>query len=98
MGRFAEGKKPLSEAVARARDDLDRAPTIRTGLHINLKNPLEAQRSGSRQGRFAFCARSPWLKPRPRVPIASPSVAQPVCGLRFGLTLWAWRPGPGGPA
>ncbi len=29
-------------------------------------------------------------------PIASPSVAQPVCGLRFGLALWASRPGPGG--
>ena len=75
-------------------DDLDRAPTFRTGLHINPKDPLEAQRSGCRQGRFAFCARSPWLKPRPRVPIASPSVAQPVCGLRFGLTLWASYPKP----
>jgi hypothetical protein len=49
MGRFAEGKKPLSEAVARARDDLDRAPTIRTGLHINLENPLEAFRPSHRR-------------------------------------------------
>ena len=76
------------------RDDRDRSSALRTDLHIYLKNPLEAQRSGCRQGRFAFCARSPWLKPRPRVPIASPSVAQPVCGLRFGRTLWASYPKP----
>lgn len=29
-------------------------------------------------------------------PIASPSVAQSVCGHRFGLALWASHPGPGG--
>jgi hypothetical protein len=61
MGRFAEGKKPLSEAVARGGNDLDRAPTIRTSLHINLENPLEARRPLHRRTPFGRCAVFGWL-------------------------------------
>jgi len=39
MGRFAEGKKPLSEAVARASDDLDRAAAARAGFDVDLEDP-----------------------------------------------------------
>jgi hypothetical protein len=42
MGRFAEGKKPLSEAVARTRDDRDRSSALRAGLDVHLKHTLKA--------------------------------------------------------
>ena len=37
-------------------DDLDRAATIRTGLHINLENPLEALRPSHRRALLGQCA------------------------------------------
>ena len=39
-----------------AGDDLDRAPTFRTDLHINLKNPLEALRPLHRRALLSWCA------------------------------------------
>ena len=56
MGRFAEGKKPLSEAVALAGDDLNRSSALRAGLHINLENPLEVLRPLHRRALLGRCA------------------------------------------
>jgi len=44
MGRFAEGKKPPSEAVARGSDDLDRASALWASLHVDLEHALEPLR------------------------------------------------------
>ena len=44
-------------------DDLDRAATIRTGLHINLKNPLEALRPAHRRTLLGWCAIFRRLRP-----------------------------------
>jgi hypothetical protein len=43
------------------RDDLDRAPTFRTDLHINLKDPLEALRPSHRRALRSWCAVFGWL-------------------------------------
>ena len=78
MERFAEGKKPLSEAVvARGGDDLDHAPTIRTGRHINLKNPLEALSPAHRRPLLGRCAIFCWSRPQRLSAPASPGWRDP---------------------
>ena len=45
MGRFAEGKKPLSEAVARARDDFHGAAAFPIGAGIGAVGSQPTQTS-----------------------------------------------------